>query len=152
MNDKERQQGNIATGIGFIIGGVLTLGLMVCGIILVQPVLIAFMPLLSLMLFSAVVFLIRRGVINKKVAAEGKKGRCVIEKFQTVGGRGKATIWMTVSYVDDSGQKQKYAAIVKDEAITKKKKGMVLECRILGQECYIDPNNIKVIEGGETDE
>ena len=59
---------------------------------------------------------------------------------------------MTVSYVDDSGQKQKYAAIVNDEAITNLKKGMVLECRILGQECYIDPNNIKVIEGGETDE
>ena len=78
MNDEGRQQGNIAGGIGFIIGGVLTLGLMVCGIILVQPVLIAFMPLLSLMLFSAGVFLIRRGVINKKVAAEGKKGTCVI--------------------------------------------------------------------------
>ena len=152
MNDEERQQGDIAGGIGFIIGGVLMLGLMVFGIITVQPVFIAFMPLLALMLFAMGVFLIRRGVINKKVAAEGKKGTCVIEKFQTIGGRGKATIWMTVSYVDDSGQKQNYAARVNDEAITNLKKGMVLECRILGKECYIDPNNIKVIEGGETDE
>ena len=152
MNDKERQQGDIATGIGFMIGGALTLGLMVFGIITVQPVLIAFMPFLALMLFAMGVFLVRRGIINKKVAAEGKKGTCVIEKFQTVGGRGKATIWMTVSYLDDSGQKQNYAARVNDEAITNLKKGMVLECRILGKECYIDPNNIKVIEGGETDE
>ena len=152
MNDEGRQQGDIAGGIGFIIGGVLMLGLMVFGIITVQPVFIAFMPLLALMLFAMGVFLIRRGVINKKVAAEGKKGTCVIEKFQTIGGRGKATIWMTVSYVDDSGQKQNYAARVNDEAITNLKKGMVLECRILGKECYIDPNNIKVIEGGETDE
>ena len=146
MNDEERQQGDIAGGIGFIIGGVLMLGLMVFGIIFVQPVLIAFMPLLALMLFAMGVFLIRRGVINKKVAAEGKKGTCVIEKFQTVGGRGKATIWMTVSYLDDSGQKQNYAAIVNDEAITNLKKGMRIECYVLGNECYVDPNNIRVVD------
>ena len=146
MNDEGRQQGNIAGGIGFIIGGVLTLGLMVLGIIFVQPTLIAFMPLLALMLFAMGVFLIRRGIINKKVAAEGKKGTCVIEKFQTVGGRGKATIWMTVSYVDDSGQKQNYSARVNDEAITNLKKGMRIECYVLGKECYVDPNNIRVVD------
>lgn len=146
MNDKERQQGAIAEGIGFIIGGVLTLGLMVFGIITVQPVLIAFMPFLALMLFAMGVFLVRRGIINKKVAAEGKKGTCVIEKFQTVGGRGKATIWMTVSYLDDSGQKQNYAARVNDEAITNLKKGMRIECYVLGNECYVDPNNIRVVD------
>ena len=75
-----------------------------------------------------------------------------MEQFETVGGRGPATIWMTVSYVDDSGQKQKYAARVNDEAITNLKKGMVLECRILGKECYVDPDNIRVIEGEEADE
>lgn len=73
MNDEGRQQGDIARGIGFIIGGVLMLGLMVFGIIFVQPVFIAFMPLLALIFFAAGVFLIRRGIINKKVAAEGKK-------------------------------------------------------------------------------
>jgi len=148
-----RTQGSIAGGVAFIFGSALLFAFTIISIVKNGWDILSFVfALLALICLAFATFGIRRGLINKKVAAKGRKGRCVIEKFETVGGRGPATIWMTVSYVDDSGQKQNYAARVNDEAITNLKKGMVLECRILGKECYVDPDNIRVIEGGETDE
>ena len=148
-----RTQGSIAGGVAFIFGSALFLAFTIISIVKNGWDILSFVfALLALLCLAFAIFGIRRGLINKKVAAKGRRGRCVIEKFETVGGRGPATIWMTVSYVDDSGQKQKYAARVNDEAITNFKKGMVLECRILGKECYVDPDNIRVIEGEEADE
>ena len=148
-----RTQGSIAGGVAFIFGSALFLAFTIISIVKNGWDILSFVfALLALICLAFAIFGIRRGLINKKVAAKGRRGRCVIEQFETVGGRGPATIWMTVSYVDDSGQKQKYAARVNDEAITNLKKGMVLECRILGKECYVDPDNIRVIEGEEADE
>ena len=146
-----RTQGSIAGGVAFIFGFALFLAFMIVDIFRNESiVLIIAMGLIALICLAIAIFGIRRGLTNKEVAARGRRGRCVIEKFETIGGRrGETTIWMTVSYVDDSGQKQNYAARVNDEAITNLKKGMVLECRILGKECYVDPDNISVIEGEE---
>ena len=145
-----RTQGSIAGGVAFIFGFALFLAFMIVDIFRNESiVLIIAMGLIALICLAIAIFGIRRGLTNKEVAARGRRGRCVIEKFETIGGRGPATIWMTVSYVDGSGRKQNYAARVNDEAITNLKKGMVLECRILGKECYVDPDNIRVIEGEE---
>lgn len=146
-----RTQGSIAGGVAFIFGFALFLAFMIVDIFRNESiVLIVAMGLLALICLVFAIIAIRRGLINKNVAAKGRRGRCVIEKFETLGGgAGTATIWMTVSYVDGSGRKQNYAARVNDEAITNLKKGMVLECRILGKECYVDPDNIRVIEGEE---
>lgn len=145
-----RTQGSIAGGVAFIFASALFLAFMIVSIVKNGWDSLTFVFALAALLFLCLgVYGIRRGVVNQKVATKGRRGKCVIEKFKTVGGKGPVTIWMTVSYVDDSGQKQNYAARVNDEAITNLKKGMVLECRILGKECYVDPNNIRVIEGEE---
>ena len=53
---------------------------------------------------------------------------------------------MDVKFKTQSGKEGTYSARVNDEAITNIKKGMVLECLVLGEECYIDPDNIKIVD------
>ena len=146
----EKSQGSILGGIIFLFAGVIGL---VVGIWCFSPggsvdVVLdtIWLFLLALLCIIAGIYALYRGIVNQKVAEKGTKSTCVVEKFTTIGGRGPATIWMDVKFKTQSGKEAIYSARVNDEAITTLKKGMVLECLVLGEECYIDPNNIKIVD------
>ena len=146
----EKSQGSILGGIIFLSVGIIGL---VVGVWCFSPGFSVdavldtiWLFLLALLCIVAGIYGLYRGIVNQKVAEKGIKSTCVVEKFTTIGGRGPATIWMDVKFKTQSGKEGTYSARVNDEAITNIKKGMVLECLVLGEECYIDPDNIKIVD------
>lgn len=87
-----------------------------------------------------------RGKINQKVHEKGIRSTCIVEDFRVTGRRYGHSIWMNVLYKDQSGTERRYTARVGEDAITNLKKGMRIECYVLGDECYVDPNNIRVVD------
>ncbi len=147
----EKSQGSIGLGVLFISLGVVCVVIIIMGFLTAKSSndgmsLLFPLGLAALFCFPSGIYAIYRGIVNQKVAKKGTKSTCVVEKFTTIGGRGRATIWMDVTFKTQSGKEGTYSARVNDEAITNLKKGMVLECLVLGDECYIDPNNIKIVD------
>lgn len=158
MNN-EKQAGSFGLGIGLTVGGTFFLAAFITCLLLGFPYSEAdsgkIAALVSLAIgvivsYSWGIYELRRAFIGKKVAEKGKIGTCVVEKFEVSRLRGRLLLWMTVSFIDDFGKEQHYSMGVHDETVNTLNKGTVLECRILGNECYLDPDNIKVIKGAET--
>lgn len=147
----EKSQGSIGLGVLFISLGIVCVVLIIMGFVTAKSSndalsLLFPLGLAALFCFPIGIYGLYRGIVNQKVAEKGIKSTCVVEKFTTIGGRGPATIWMDVKFKTQSGKEGTYSARVNDEAITNIKKGMVLECLVLGEECYIDPDNIKIVD------
>ena len=93
------------------------------------------------------VITLNRGRVNQKVAKEGKPSTCVIEDLRCHHFRhGGWTYQLIVSYKDDNGNHQRYSTQISRYDYEDLKRGMKLECLVAGEECYIDINNIKVVE------
>ena len=151
MESPEKSQGSIGYGILFISLGMVCVVIIIMGFLTAKSSndgmsLLIPLGLAALFCFSICIYGLYRGIVNQKVAKKGIKSTCVVEKFTTIGGRGPATIWMDVKFKTQSGKEAIYSARVNDEAITTLKKGMVLECLVLGEECYIDPDNIRIVD------
>ena len=100
----------------------------------------------SLWIFVMGVFEIKRGLTDKKVRANGKRSVCRIEDFKVRSNRYGHTIWMDVRFKTASGKEDHYSARVGQDAINKFKQGMSVECYVLGENCYVDPKNLRLVE------
>ena len=100
----------------------------------------------SLWIFTLGVFEIKRGLIDKKVRANGKRSVCRIEDFKVRSNRYGHTIWMDVRFKTASGKEDRYSAKVGQDAINKFQQGMSVECYVLGENCYVDPKNLRLVE------
>ena len=100
----------------------------------------------SLFIFIMGVFEIKRGLTDKKVRANGKRSVCRIENFKVRSNRYGHTIWMDVKFKTASGKEDRYSAKVGQDAINKFQQGMSVECYVLGENCYVDPKNLRLVE------
>ena len=100
----------------------------------------------SLFIFILGVLEIKRGLTDKKVRANGKRSVCRIEDFKVRSNRYGHTIWMDVRFKTASGKEDHYSARVGQDAINKFKQGMSVECYVLGENCYVDPKNLRLVE------
>jgi len=100
----------------------------------------------SLWIFTMGVFEIKRGLTDKKVRANGKRSVCRIENFKVRSNRYGHTIWMDVKFKTASGKEDRYSAKVGQDAINKFQQGMSVECYVLGENCYVDPKNLRLVE------
>lgn len=90
---------------------------------------------------------LNRGRVNQKVVENGRPSTCIIEDLRSHHFRhGGWTYQMIVSYKDDNGNSQKYSTQISRYDYEDLRRGMKLECLVSGEECYIDINNIKVVE------
>ena len=103
----------------------------------------------SLWIFTLGVFEIKRGLTDKKVRANGKRSVCRIEDFKVRSNRYGHSIRMKVKFKTASGQQDYYSASVGQDAINKFKQGMSVECYVLGENCYVDKNNLRAVETEE---
>ena len=100
----------------------------------------------SLWMFVLGVFEIKRGLTDKKVRANGKRSVCRIEDFKVRSNRDGHTIWMDVKFKTASGKEDRYSARVGQDAINRFQQGMSVECYVLGENCYVDPKNLRLVE------
>ena len=104
---------------------------------------------ISLWIFIMGVFEIKRGLTDKKVRANGKRSVCRIEDFKVRSYRYGHTIWMDVKFKTASGKEDRYSARVGQDAINKFQQGMSVECYVLGENCFVDKNNLRAVETEE---
>ena len=105
-----------------------------------------FLAMCSVPLIVVGAITLKRGIINQKVATEGRKSTCVIEDLRCHHTRTGWHFIMVVSYEDDNGNYQRYSTQIPRDRYQELKVGMTLECLVRGDECYIDIMNIKVID------
>ena len=110
-----------------------------------------FLLVLGSMLVMGILFL-RKGSIAKKVKAEGRKGTCVVERFETRYNRYGQRILMYVSFKGDDGKKHVQADVINPMLLASVKQGTALECKILGSNCYVDGDNPKIVDDTFMDE
>jgi len=108
-------------------------------------VIMLFMAMASSVLIVIGIITLKRGVVNKEVSTKGRIGTCVIEELRWHSFRNGRRFWIVVSYQGESGQPHQYSTRISRIDYNNLKKGMTLECSILGEECYLDVNNIKVV-------
>ena len=145
--------GNIGLGIfllifSLVMGGVF-LWLIVPDFYLLEGIHALTLPLyLFVIVLLAItgIMMIRRGLINKKVMAKGRRGTCVVESFETRHTRYGMRIWMNVSYKGEDGKRHTYASPINQDVLNSTKQGTILECKILGNDCYVDINHLKVVD------
>ena len=87
---------------------------------------------------------ISKGLISKKVDEQGRKGTCVVERFDCYPGRFVPSIWMTVSFKGEDGEMHENSTRVNNEFINAVSKGTILECKILRNKCYVDVDCLKI--------
>jgi hypothetical protein len=93
------------------------------------------------------VFTLKRGVANQKVVKAGRPSTCIVEDLRSHHFRhGGWTYQLIVSYRDENGNTHKYSTQISRYDYEDLRIGMKLECLVAGEECYIDINNIKVVE------
>ena len=93
------------------------------------------------------VFTLKRGVANQKVVKTGRPSTCIVEDLRSHHFRhGGWTYQLIVSYRDENGNPQRYSTQISRYDYEDLRRGMKLECLVAGEECYIDINNIKVVE------
>ena len=146
-----RYQGSVGGGVFFIIFSLVFMGVgfwMLSSFGFSSMTSLMFVVMIMAGAFTLVVGImaIRRGKIDQKVAKHGKRSTCIVSEFRVIGRRYGHTIWMDVIYKDEHGIDRRYSASVGTDAITNLKKGMRIECYVLGNECYVDPNNIRVVD------
>ena len=56
---------------------------------------------------------------------------------------------MKVKFKTASGQQDYYSASVGQDAINMFKQGTMIECYVLGENCYVDKNNLRAVETEE---
>lgn len=106
-----------------------------------------FATLICIAIIVLGVFTLKRGVDNQKVIKTGRPSTCIIEELRSHHFRhGGWTYQLIVSYKDDNGNPQRYSTEVSRYDYEDLRRGMKLECIVAGEECYIDINNIKVVE------
>lgn len=110
-----------------------------------------FLLVLGFALVMGIVF-IRKGLIAKKVIARGRKGTCVVERFETRYTRYGQRILMYVSFKGDDGKKHVQADPINPMLLANVKQGTTLECKILGSNCYVDGDNPKIVDDAFMDE
>ena len=110
-----------------------------------------FLLVLGSMLVMGILFL-RKGLIAKKVIAGGRKGTCVVERFETRYNRYGQRILMYVSFKGDDGKKHVQANVINPMLLASVKQGTALECKILGSNCYVDGDNPKIVDDAFMDE
>ena len=146
-----RYQGSVGGGVFFIIFSLVFMGvgfwmLSSLGFSSMTSLMFVFMIMIGAFTLVVGIMAIRRGKIDQKVAKHGKRSTCIVSEFRVIGHRYGHSIWMDVIYKDEHGIDRRYSAKVGTDAITNLKKGMRIECFVLGNECYVDPNNIRVVD------
>lgn len=146
-----KSQGSVGGGIFLIVFGLVFIGVgfwalpMAGYTVIYAPMLIIMIAAGALMLVAGITT-VRRGNIDQKVAQHGKRSTCIVSEFRVIGRRYGHSIWMDVIYKDEHGTDRRYSARVGTDAITNLKKGMRIECYVLGNDCYVDTNNIRVVD------
>ena len=146
-----RYQGSVGGGVFFIIFSLVFMGvgfwmLSSFGFSSIHSLMFVVMIMIGAFMLVVGIMTVRRGKINQKVAQHGKRSTCIVSEFRVIGHRYGHSIWMDVIYKDEHGIDRRYSASVGTDAITNLKKGMRIECYVLGNECYVDPNNIRVVD------
>ena len=70
----------------------------------------------------------------------------VVERFDIHGSRYGAFVWMTVSFKGDDGEIKEHTFRIYADDINTVSKGTKLECLILGDECYVDRDNLIIVK------
>ena len=146
-----RYQGSVGGGVFFIIFSLVFMGvgfwmLSSFGFSSMTSLMFVVMIMIGAFMLVVGITTVRRGKIDQKVAQHGKRSTCIVSEFRVIGRRYGHSIWMDVIYKDEHGIDRRYSASVGTDAITNLKKGMRIECYVLGNECYVDPNNIRVVD------
>lgn len=146
-----RYQGSVGGGVFFIIFSLVFMGvgfwmLSRSGFSSMTSLMFVVMIMIGAFMLVVGIMTVRRGKIGQKVAQHGRKSTCIVSEFRVIGHRYGHSIWMDVIYKDEHGIDRRYSASVGTDAITNLKKGMRIECYVLGNECYVDPNNIRVVD------
>ena len=148
-----RRQGSIAGGIIMLVLG----GLFAAGLI----IMLIFFPLGSysakssfqfwMLLFITITFVVSgilsiiRGRQDKEVIQTGHPGRCTIEEINWMPARYGRVYTMTVSFKGDDGFMNETVVPLGRMDTSVLKVGMVIECIISDDRCYVDARNINII-------
>ena len=81
-----------------------------------------------------------------KIVLEGKKSFCTVEKVEIGHSRYSAWIYVDFSFKDKSGNVHTHTQSFNRYLINEFQIGNKFECYILGDKCFIDPNNIKIVD------
>ena len=148
-----RRQGSVAGGIIMLVLG----GLFAAGLI----IMLIFFPLGSysaknsfqfwMLLFITITFVVSgilsiiRGRQDKEVIQTGHPGRCTIEEINWMPARYGRVYTMTVSFEGDDGFMNETVVPLGRMDTSVLKVGMVIECIISDDRCYVDARNINII-------
>lgn len=83
---------------------------------------------------------------ENKIVLEGKKGFCTVEKTEIHHSRYVSRLAVDFSFKDKSGNVHTHCQLFDRDLINEFQIGNKFECYILGDKCFIDPNNIKIID------
>ena len=94
------------------------------------------------------------GIRSNKVKAEGRISRCkVVSKHWSHSNSRRSNHYsLTVSYTGESGKEYQHVVDICMADYQRLINGMIIECKILGEDCYIDKYNIKVLENPNGDD
>ncbi len=100
-------------------------------------------PFCALFLF----FGIRSLVIGLKTYQKMKKGRIREAKVEAISPVQRTILYkeLTVSYYGESGEKYELVVIVNSARVKTLEVGQYIQCYVLGETCYVDTDNIKVV-------
>ena len=78
---------------------------------------------------------------SEKAGKEGQYGTCIVLDKRCIGRRYVGVdFYVTVEFISEkTGEALEHDALVEEEFYMDVKKGDVLECRILGNSCYVNP-------------
>lgn len=148
-----RRQGSIAGGIIMLVLG----ALFATGLIFMLAFFSSnsYKPLhafqLGMFIFITVVFivsgilLIVRGRQDREIIQTGHPGRCTIEEIHWMPARYGRVYTMTVSFKGDDGFMNETVVPLGRMDTSVLKVGMVIECIISDDRCYVDARNINII-------
>ena len=148
----KKPSGNIALGTLFLVLSVLPIAIMIAilgsnnSLIKDDPTMLVCLVLITVLLLVFGIFALRRGLIDRKAWEKGRKGVCVVERFDIHGSRYGAFVWMTVSFKGDDGGTKEHTVRIYQDDINTVSKGTKLECLILGDECYVDRDNLIIVK------
>lgn len=92
------------------------------------------------------IFYIIRYKKTKNVIVKGKKSICTIYDYKVHRGRWRPSYYMWVSYKGESGKNYINKFFVPLDIINDYPKGTKIECKIYGDDCYVDKERIVAVK------
>ncbi len=102
----------------------------------------AFMGLIGLGFVGFGIWMVVRGRKSAKIKENGHKSTCEIFNILRV----KNGYTMIVTYQGDSGTTYKHSLPISYQAAASFKAGMIVECYVQGEDCYVDGSHLVEVD------